>query len=81
MVASISYLLLYLALGVLNVRFLLPKHKPLNRIWLGLSFGVLLEMWLPALFAFVLGFTAAAHAAAAGLLVSARQAGSGSVGR
>ncbi len=69
MVASISYLLLYLALGVLNVRFLLPKHKPLNRIWLGLSFGVLLEMWLPALFAFVLGFTAAAHAAAAGLLL------------
>ena len=69
MVASISYLLLYLALGVLNVRFLLPKHKPLNRIWLGLSLGVLLEMWLPALFAFVLGFTAAAHAAAAGMLL------------
>ena len=30
MIASISYLLLYLALGVLNVRFLLPKHKPLK---------------------------------------------------
>ena len=69
MVASISYLLLYLALGVLSVRFLLPKHKPLNRIWLGLSLGVLLEMWLPALFAFILGFTAAAHAAAAALLL------------
>jgi hypothetical protein len=69
MIASISYLLLYLALGVLCVRFLLPKHKPLNRIWLGLSFGVLLEMWLPALFAFAFGFTAAAHAAAAGMLL------------
>ena len=69
MIASVSYLLLYLSLGVLSVRFLLPRHKPLNRIWLGLSLGVLEEMWLPALCAFVLGFTAAAHAAAAGLLL------------
>ena len=69
MIASVSYLLLYLSLGVLSVRFLLPRHKPLNRIWLGLSLGVLEEMWLPALCAFFLGFTAAAHAAAAGLLL------------
>ena len=69
MIASISYLLLYLSLGVLTVRFLLPRHKPLNRIWLGLSLGVLEEMWLPALCAFFLGFTAAAHAAAVVLLV------------
>ena len=69
MIASVSYMLLYLSLGVLTVRFLLPRHKPLNRIWLGLSLGVLEEMWLPALCAFFLDFTAAAHAAAAGLLV------------
>ena len=69
MIASLSYLLLYLSFGVLTVRFLLPRHKPLNRIWLGLSLGVLEEMWLPALFAFFFGFTAAAHAAAAGLLL------------
>ena len=68
MIASISYLLLYLSLGVMTVRFLLPRHKPLNRIWLGLSLGVLEEMWLPALCAFFLGFTAAAHAAAVVLL-------------
>ena len=68
MIASISYLLLYLFLGVVSVRFLLPRHKPLNRIWLGLSLGVLEEMWLPALCAFFLGFTAAAHAAAVALL-------------
>ena len=69
MIASLSYMLLYLSLGVLAVRFLLPKHKPLNRIWLGLSLGVLEEMWLPALCAFVFGFTALAHAVAAGLLL------------
>ena len=69
MIASVAYLLLYLSFGVLTVRFLLPRHKPLNRIWLGLSLGVLEEMWFPALFAFFFGFTAAAHAAAAGLLL------------
>ena len=69
MIASVSYMLLYLSLGVLTVRFLLPRHKPLNRIWLGLSLGILEEMWLPALCAFFLGFTAAAHAAAAILLI------------
>ena len=69
MIASLAYLLLYLSFGVLAVRFLLPRHKPLNRIWLGLSLGVLEEMWLPALCSFFLGFTAAAHAAAAGLLL------------
>ena len=69
MIASLSYLMLYLAFGILSVRFLLPRHKPLNRIWLGLSLGVLEEMWLPALCAFLFGFGALAHAAAAGLLL------------
>ncbi len=69
MAASVSYLLLYLFSGVLSIRFLLPRHKPLNRIWLGMSLGVLEEMWLPSLCAFFLKFTAAAHAAAAGLLL------------
>ena len=69
MVASLAYVSMYLALGVLTVRFLLPRHKPLNRIWLGLSLGVLEAMWLPALAAFFLGFTALGHAAAAGILL------------
>ena len=68
MIASISYLLLYLSFGVLTVRFLLPRHKPLNRIWLGLSLGVLEEMWLPALGAFIFSFGAEAHAFGAGVL-------------
>ena len=69
MIASLSYTLMYLAFGILSIRFLLPRHRPLNRIWLGMSLGIVEEMWLPALFAFATGFTAAAHAAAAGLLL------------
>ncbi len=68
MIVSVVYTLMYLVFGVISVRFLLPRHRPLNRLWLGMSFGLLLEMWLPALCAFFLGFTEPAHGAAAVLL-------------
>ena len=68
MIVSVVYTLMYLVFGVISVRFLLPRHRPLNRLWLGMSFGLLLEMWLPALCAFSLGFTEPAHGAAAVLL-------------
>ena len=69
MIASAAYTLMYLFFGVLAVRFLLPRHRPLNRLWLGLSLGILLEMWLPALGAFLFSFDAGAHAFAAGVLL------------
>ena len=62
MIASLAYMMMYLAFGILSIRFLLPRHKQLNRIWLGLSLGVLEEMWLPALSAFLFGFTSAPRA-------------------
>ncbi len=65
MIASIAYLLMYLCFGVAIVRFLLPRHRPVNRVWLGLSLGLLGEMWLPALGAFLFAFDALAHALAA----------------
>ena len=68
MIVSIAYTIMYLIFGIISVRFLLPRHRPLNRLWLGLSLGLLEEMWLPALCAFFLGFTGAAHGAAAVLL-------------
>ena len=68
-IPSLVYMMMYLTFGVMSVRFLLPRHRPLNRIWLGLSLGLLEEMWLPALFAFFFGFTVVAHTAAAGLLM------------
>ena len=69
MIASAAYTLMYMFFGVLAVRFLLPRHRPLNRLWLGLSLGILLEMWLPALGAFLFSFDAGAHAFAAGVLL------------
>lgn len=68
MIASLAYSLMYLFFGVITVRALLPRHRPLSRLWLGMSLGVLEEMWFPALFAFFFKFDAAAHTAAAGLL-------------
>ena len=68
MIIAIVYTLMYLFFGVISVRFLLPRHRPLNRLWLGISFGLLLEMWLPAICAYFFRFTGPAHGAAAVLL-------------
>lgn len=62
------YLACFLLCGILTVRWLLPRHPVLNRLWLGASLGLLEMMWLPALCAFALRFTIAAHIAALGLL-------------
>lgn len=58
---AVLFLLLYLGGGLMIVRLLLPGHKPLTRIWLGLCLGLMLFMWLPALLAFFFKFSAAAH--------------------
>lgn len=68
--ASICYLALFLVCGVMIVRSMLPRKSPLIRVWLGLALGVLLEMVLPALCAYVLDFTLAAHGMAAALLLA-----------
>lgn len=60
MIASL-YLLAYLACGILIVRFLLPRLPVLSRVWVGLSLGLLMMMWLPALLAFPLRFSWMAH--------------------
>ena len=52
----------------MTAEFLFPRHRPLNRLWLGISLGLMEEMVLPALCAFLLAFTAEAHVAAAGIL-------------
>ncbi len=68
MIAALAYTLMYLFFGVAAVSFLLPRHRPLNRLWLGLCFGLLCEMWLPAIGAFFLAFNAVAHALGAGIM-------------
>lgn len=68
--AAILYGLVFSAGGCLAVRLLLPEKSPVARAWLGLTLGILLEMWLPALCAFALRFTPEAHLAALGLLAT-----------
>ena len=65
---AIVYLLLFLAGGTLIARFLLPGRKPVLRVYLGLSLGVLLVMWLPALWAYAVRFSLTAHWLALGTL-------------
>ncbi len=58
---AVLYLAVYLFCGLAIVRFVLPGRSVLTRLWLGLSLGLLLMMWLPALLAFAVGFTVKAH--------------------
>ncbi len=60
--AALLLLLIYLLAGVFIIRCLLPRQSPWARAWLGLSFGLLLLMWLPALIAFLRPFDFTAHA-------------------
>ena len=46
---GILYLLFFLAGGVFLTRMLLPRRKPVLRVYLGLSLGLFLMMWLPVL--------------------------------
>ena len=69
MIASLLYTLLYLYAGVLIVRFLLPRHRLLNRLWMGMSLGLLAEMWLPAIGAVWFTFGAEAHVFGAAAMI------------
>ncbi len=68
--AAVLYLMVYLLCGMAIVQFLLPAHKPLTRWWLGLSLGLFLLMWLPALAAFFIKFSHIGHYAALAPLVA-----------
>ena len=63
--AAILYTCFFLAGGLFIIRCQLPKKSPLERAFLGLALGFLLEMQLPALFAHIQGFTLQAHMDAA----------------
>jgi len=58
---ALLYLALYILCGLVIVRCLLPRQSVLTRIWLGTSLGLLLMMWLPALWAFAADFSWTAH--------------------
>ena len=58
---GILFLCGFLICGVVIADQLFSKKSVLTRLWLGLCAGLLLMMWLPALFAFPLGFTRLAN--------------------
>ncbi|MBP3541553.1 MAG: hypothetical protein J6K72_07060 [Clostridia bacterium] len=65
---SVLYLMLFLWGGVFLAWMLLPRVKPVLRVYLGVSLGVLLMMWLPVLWAYAVRFSFTAHWLAAGTL-------------
>jgi len=54
---AVSVVCIYLVAGAALARLLLPRLRMTARLWLGLSASVFLMMWLPALCAFVFGYT------------------------
>lgn len=66
---GIIYLLFFLGGGAAIARFLLPRRQPVIRWYLGTALGLLLYLWLPALWAYAVRFSILAHGLAAGTLV------------
>ena len=66
---AVLYGLVFMVGGIAAVRFLLPQKRMIVRLWLGAALGLALMMWLPALCAFALRFSLAAHGLALALLL------------
>lgn len=64
---GILLLLGFEACGYVLANGLFRRRDGIVRLWLGLTAGLLMMMWLPSLFAYALKFTAAAQYAALGL--------------
>ena len=58
---GILILIMFEACGLVLMDALLAQKERLIRIWFGLCAGLVLMMWLPALFAFGMGFTKTAQ--------------------
>lgn len=56
-ILSVLYLVLFALTGLGVSCYLFYRDRPIVRIWLGLAFGMLFYLWLPALFSFALRFT------------------------
>ena len=69
-VLSFVYTAFFLAGGALIARFALPRLRPLLRLYIGLSLGVLLMMWLPVLWAYAVSYTYWAHGLACASLMA-----------
>lgn len=61
MMIAVLYTLLFALCGVTLSEVVFRRHAFINRIWLGLTLGLLLLTWLPSLFAFCIGFSSTAQ--------------------
>ncbi|MBR0407975.1 MAG: hypothetical protein IJI53_08055 [Clostridia bacterium] len=67
---GVAYFILFLHCGVIITFSLFPRKPVVVRCWLGACLGVVLMMWLPALFAFIWNFSYLSHVAAMLLLMT-----------
>ena len=58
---GVLMLTVYLFAGCAVARFLLPGVRAVARVWIGVTLGLVLMMWLPALMAFFVRFSALGH--------------------
>ena len=70
MILSIVYLLFYAGSGIVIGRRLFSTESLPRRLWLGLVLGLFGCIWLPSLFAFVLGFGPLSHILGAMLMAA-----------
>jgi hypothetical protein len=64
-VVSIVYMALYLLSGLMIARYVFSTSRPVFRLMFAFVFALLELMWLPAMFAFMIGFTLMAQLLAA----------------
>lgn len=62
---AIIYVLFFLFGGLMISRYWLPRQRPLLRWYVGASVGLLLMLWLPVLWAYLIAYTLTAHLLAA----------------
>ena len=60
-IISVLYILAFAGCGILTARPIFASDRPLKGILFGLTFGLVMLLWLPVLFAFILDFTLAAQ--------------------
>lgn len=66
---GLLYFAFFMAGGCVITRLLLPRMRAVKRVYIGLSLGVLLLMWLPVLWAYAFRFSTLSHGLAAGTLL------------
>ena len=74
MIAALLFTVLFAISGICVSEVVFRQHAFLNRIWLGLTIGLLMLTWIPSLFALFLGFTVISQLLSAALALIAAAA-------